>query len=577
MTQQELEALLAQIAPNGQTARLEFTEQTVIKKVKRKVPAASEFGQPTEEEVEVRVPTRTWIDRGTGRTVTVEVNSDGTYTKTYDGTDPKNQGAPAGPKPGEAKPRQTRVNPSDETRIQEFDPDANGGQGAWVDGGTNAAGVRSAAAANKPTVTIREDGNGNLVAITTYPDGRAPTTAPVSGVAGKPPTLTHDGTVYERQPDGTYKPAAGIPTPGAGLKNVEPFTPDYSQPDLGLGQWAAAQRSKIGLPPEAGGITQKDYDNAVTAAHQQAQVTIQNVTSNQQVVRQRGIDEQGQRNTLSEQGRSDFDAARRVYDSTWQYANPNSNNRFSTIPYLMSEISNARKAREGTATPLSPLHPMFTGLAQQAGVNAPSLADRRPPPITEPTPPSGAEVAAQANAVIPQTVSNLGALATPPPAVPAIPAPAVAPTVAPAGVPGNTSSANNVGVSPIQPTVQPVLSTPENGLPPGLPIPPTGTLPAPPAPNQTPVPIPYPDNAGAQSKLMGAPLTAWASGATAQPSQVVYDGNGMLNPALQATQQQAQQPMFDPYQSAGKLSSMGVPQEAILQAMRELGFVKGGM
>ena len=46
---------------------------------------------------------------------------------------------------------------------------------------------------------------------------------------------------------------------------------------------------------------------------------------------------------------------------------------------------------------------------------------------------------------------------------------------------------------------------------------------------------------------------------------------GPMNPALLTAAQQAQMPAFDPYQNAGRMVGLGIPAEAIAQAMAELG------
>lgn len=92
MTQQELEALLAQIAPNNDPRRLVFSEATET--VEHEVPGPYVGADPVKSKAPVRV--LQWTDPGTGQTLKVLQNpSDGTYTKTFQGIDPKQQGAPA--------------------------------------------------------------------------------------------------------------------------------------------------------------------------------------------------------------------------------------------------------------------------------------------------------------------------------------------------------------------------------------------------------------------------------------------------------------------------------------------------
>jgi hypothetical protein len=242
-----------------------------------------------------------------------------------------------------------------------------------------AADARAVAAANKPGApTLKPDGKGGTIAIQVMPDGTIKET-PLPGVPSEATRVTVEGVVYEKGPDGKFAPAAGIPLPGATAKNVEPFVPDPSQPDLGLGAWAAAQRAKIGQPSEAGGITQSEYDQAVKAGHDQATVYIQNVTSSQTVRRQAEQDERGQRKDLSEQSAGDYGRAQGIFSEILQYTKPGSRAIMDVIPGIMAEQARFRQQREQTARAAPPLHPMFQVMPQAAGV-APAAAPAAPLP-----------------------------------------------------------------------------------------------------------------------------------------------------------------------------------------------------
>lgn len=92
MKQEELEELLRQIAPNNDPGRLVFSEATET--VEQDVPGPTTYEPPTKQKRPVRV--LQWTDPGTGQTLRVQMNpSDGTYTKTFQGIDPKQQGQPA--------------------------------------------------------------------------------------------------------------------------------------------------------------------------------------------------------------------------------------------------------------------------------------------------------------------------------------------------------------------------------------------------------------------------------------------------------------------------------------------------
>lgn len=82
MDQQALLALLAQIAPGGDTSRLEFS-QGVTKKTQRAI---------TGQDEEVQTPYVQWIDRATGRTIIADVGEGGnSYAVTFNGTKPENK------------------------------------------------------------------------------------------------------------------------------------------------------------------------------------------------------------------------------------------------------------------------------------------------------------------------------------------------------------------------------------------------------------------------------------------------------------------------------------------------------
>ena len=131
------------------------------------------------------------------------------------------------------------VNPSDPTRLRKPD-----GKGGWVDAGPNAAGVEAAAARNRGTTTLKPDGKGGTIAVTTYPDGRAPTTVPVPGVPSEAPNkyreVKQDPTTGKWSgltADGTWEAIEG----GPGIVNGPgAVTPEGAPPMSGkLGEAAA--------------------------------------------------------------------------------------------------------------------------------------------------------------------------------------------------------------------------------------------------------------------------------------------------------------------------------------------------
>jgi hypothetical protein len=216
-----------------------------------------------------------------------------------------------------------------------------------------------------------------------------------------PASIVSGGITYIKQPDNTYAPAQGIPTPGAGLKNVDPFEPDYTQPDLGFSKWAAKQRGKIGLPASQGGITQTEYDSAVKQAHDQASVTITNITAQQNQQRQRWLDETNQSNVLSNQGAADYGAAESAYlPSLLRYGDPNNpQGAIDTLRFGARERENERRNRMSTLSAPPPLHPMFGWTGQPtAGQQGTGFTPTGPTAPTTPPPsdPATAEAVRQA-------------------------------------------------------------------------------------------------------------------------------------------------------------------------------------
>lgn len=94
----------------------------------------------------------------------------------------------------------------------------------------------AAAVRNRPSVTIKEDANGNLVAISTDPVTGRSTSTP-TGVRGSAPSVTVNGVTYERGPDGQYAPARGLPSEGQATAGGPPM------PDIIVGAAEQALRA----------------------------------------------------------------------------------------------------------------------------------------------------------------------------------------------------------------------------------------------------------------------------------------------------------------------------------------------
>lgn len=132
----------------------------------------------------------------------------------------------------------------------------------------DAAAAQARAIQNRPTVTIKEDGSGGLVSISTDPTTGLSTPHPIPGVRGTPDKVTVNGTVYERGPDGAYAPAAGLPReskPGQVVTlNGESYwaTPnaDPSQPPQ-LSHMDPGTRPTDSGPQLAPGMSSSEYLN----------------------------------------------------------------------------------------------------------------------------------------------------------------------------------------------------------------------------------------------------------------------------------------------------------------------------
>src|SRR5215471_1096735 len=78
---------------------------------------------------------------------------------------------------------------------------------------------RAAAAAARANVSVRDGPNG-LQAIAVDPATGKVTATDIPGTRGKPDQVTVGGAVYERQPDGSYARAQGLPGPPGSLVTI---------------------------------------------------------------------------------------------------------------------------------------------------------------------------------------------------------------------------------------------------------------------------------------------------------------------------------------------------------------------
>lgn len=169
------------------------------------------------------------------------------------------------------KPRQSRVNPADPTKMEEFDP----ATGKWVDAGVNAAGVQAAEERNRPTVStqqVRRNGqdftvhtstpkDGSKPTVTVYgPDGKAlPGGLPAETGKVRTPVKNRPGVYEVKSQDGSnvetyYEDEAGnrVATPVEGVVDLPPGMPplDLTNADTAhasyLAQLQWAQTNLVG-------------------------------------------------------------------------------------------------------------------------------------------------------------------------------------------------------------------------------------------------------------------------------------------------------------------------------------------
>jgi hypothetical protein len=512
----------------------------------------------------------------------------------------------------------------------------------------------------QPTVSIKEvpqpDGSTKNVRVISYPpDAAHPTGQEIvapSEVPGKPAPEAKPPTERVNPADpskrqrwdpkanggqGDWVDAGPVAQAGAGIKNVEPFRPDPSDPnkDLGITAWAERQRQKIGQDPGAGGITKADYDEAVTEAHQLATAYANNIVTSQNAQRNVWLDAENQRRNLSQEASHDYDNGLSVFNQIWKYTKPGSRAIMGVIPGIVDQQARIRQERQQTGTPPPALHPMFQWTSEASAAQA----NGRPPP----PPPPGVNVNAAPSSGAPTApgvpAAEAGASAPPAPVtVPVGMEPHAAEGarwfndpqsgerrwITPSGdihaedpggtthviaTPANPSenaalyqSANVPAAPPSAPpsapdSAPPSAPTPEPGsvfvLPPSQQPPPTaddaagdpqgmaGGMFAPMAkmvlgdqPMPTNPDLPPPDSGGINLPSYGPDAVG--------PNPNRMEGPGVdqdqinrvpPNPALAAAAQQARVPQFDPYRTAGWMADLGIPHESIAQAMLELGLV----
>lgn len=327
MRQDELEALLAQIAPNNDPRRLAFSEATETVEVETVDPDDLTGKATIKKKLPVRV--LQWTDPGTGRTLKVQQSPDGSYTKTFQGIDPKQQGAPATTPAQQAQ---------DEQGVEISSSETTAATGKTTrtriyrrpDGSTYPREDTVQAAPAKPAVavgtlnttspqyaTVNADGS---LTWAPNPNYQKPNPTPLN----LPPTQKH---VVYMQPDGTtgvetnpnYQKPSRIdrdPNTGRLIEITEddagkPIVRDvtvqttikpadipvlqakYGEVAQGLGQLAADLNGRV----SRGEMTEQQRNEAFKAAHQQAQTAVEEMNgliSNSRATWAQEISQRGQ-------------------------------------------------------------------------------------------------------------------------------------------------------------------------------------------------------------------------------------------------------------------------------------------
>lgn len=394
----------------------------------------------------------------------------------------------------------------------------------------------------------------------------------------------------------SYQPIKGAQPAGAGLKNIPKFVPDYTKPETGFGltDYAAELRKKVGLPPEQGGITQKEYEDAVKEAHTTATTAVTTITAAANVEQQTLDARRKEVARRQNQASTDFTNAQSANKDIWKYTAPGQ----ATLDQMaLGSTAYNRIAQQGAGGLEDVPYPSLLNpwvekaralLAGTAGGGDPRTELGRPgdPGYTAPVAPYDPAAAAQAAADRAAVAANEpGAQAAPgtgpyPPApsVPGAPTAPTAPTV-PSTAPGPTQPTMTVRnrrtgevrqMTPAQLDAQaditdwdvqpatPAGTTPVDAAPGGRVLPPPPGTPRP-GDNFDP-----PDSNGVQQAPTDGGwahmAASWLGGG--QPQQPAPQAMASPNPwGQQASAWMGGQ--LDPGRGAAALKAIGIPDDII--------------
>lgn len=490
MNQQELEALLKQIAPNNDPGRLEFSESTEM------VDLPTDPNAITVDKQKKPVKVLTWVDRGTGQTLRVQVDPQtGTYTKQFQGVDQKAQGEPATtpaqqqaaagaskkvPVPGHPgiSSVTTSKQQSDGSMAEETHYENDAGQTVPQPATPNQI-IPGTTAANSQSIGIWNQ-NTNEITWTDNPNAVPPKDQRWVFHRATDGTVTREQNPYYEKPSKIQKNEKTgkweeitvddngdpIVKPVNDKTTIKPadlpvLQSKFGEISQGLGQLAQDLNSRVAR----GEITPEERTQAFTAAHQQAQTQVSEINTileNSKSIWSGQVQQRGQtlNETQSRRSFADSMANRAMQTGASVAAHSGKGSGAAIAGGVEALMRMGQRYAEGMGGfKESPEIGLPPALQQAQGISLPGYGPNAGAPPSPPPPPSGANVDATNAAVGAGSRAAFGGLGLPPVGAPAGASAAPAP---PSGI-SNTTDAGGVPRE-----YSPASSTVGSGLPPGV-------------------------------------------------------------------------------------------------------------
>lgn len=506
MTQQELEAII-----NGWGANLgagDFREEVKQEDVPN--PAAydenGQYIQGTPLTVKGPVTYRTWVKPGTNQRLTVKVNQDGTYTKVYDGADSgiKPEAQQSGTKEGDTRGPQNgpkrEVYRNGQWVVEDnplYRPDESTTRPQTVSTNTTEPFIVT----RMPDGTLKTEKNPNYKG----PEQKPGTVLTIKGGDGKTYLVPIDA-------QGNPGPARDSGVPGEGNQplpaGMPRFTPDPNKPALGLVEYA----EQLAALRASGKLTDKQYQEFVGYAHQQASTEAQRLDTITRAQQTQQTNEINQRTTDMQLSSNRLTAAnsatQNALDTSLKMAGNFTNDTYRSaggpiLPAVMALQDMRAASWGGMNTPPPVTTAGYPALQQvgQMGLTPAQQPNTVIPAVSALAPGApGAPAAAPARPPLWQPRTNMPT-PNPPPAAPV--APGQSPPAAPVQNPALVNTDPHDGATPVAvPPAAPAQPAPA----PSSPFVGGSVLPQP--PDQMPVPVPYPTSPGAVSMQQPGVLPA---------------------------------------------------------------------